>query len=121
MKCPDCGNELNGKEICGKCGREIKARQQDIEVEYKEFKISEFLEIRKVQQQLPAKDSSETLSSVVFEQESGPSDKYSGRQMQQTMPAEKGKKNKFLVFTVVTLIILAAIIGAVYITHFFFR
>ena len=47
MKCPDCGTELHGKDICSKCGKKIELQQKDVEVEYKEFTLSEFLEIRK--------------------------------------------------------------------------
>jgi hypothetical protein len=47
MKCPDCGTELHGKDRCSKCGKKIELPQKDVEVEYKEFTLSEFLEIRK--------------------------------------------------------------------------
>jgi hypothetical protein len=47
MKCPDCGAELHGKDRCSKCGKKIELPQKDVEVEYKEFTLSEFLEIRK--------------------------------------------------------------------------
>lgn len=47
MKCPDCGTELHGKDRCSKCGKKIELSQKDVEVEYKEFQLSEFLEIRK--------------------------------------------------------------------------
>ena len=50
MKCPQCGNELSGTMICSKCGGKVKIPGRDIEVEYKEFTVSEFLEIRKKQQ-----------------------------------------------------------------------
>jgi hypothetical protein len=47
MKCPDCGTDLQGKDRCSKCGKKIELHQKDVEVEYKEFTLSEFLEIRK--------------------------------------------------------------------------
>jgi len=47
MKCPDCGSELDGNSACSNCGLERKSCEQDIEIEYKEFPKSEFLEIRK--------------------------------------------------------------------------
>jgi ribosome assembly protein YihI (activator of Der GTPase) len=47
MKCPDCGTDLHGKDRCSKCGKKIELPQKDVEVEYKEFTLSEFLEIRK--------------------------------------------------------------------------
>jgi hypothetical protein len=50
MKCPSCGNELRGNGLCSTCGEKGKVPGRDIEVEYKEFKVSEFLEIRKTHQ-----------------------------------------------------------------------
>jgi DNA-directed RNA polymerase subunit RPC12/RpoP len=47
MKCTRCGTELKNKEVCPRCGGKIAS--QDVEVEYKDFKISEFLEIRRKQ------------------------------------------------------------------------
>ncbi len=46
MKCPHCSADLNGKDICGTCGRKIE-QAPEIEVEYKDFKLSEYLEIRR--------------------------------------------------------------------------
>jgi hypothetical protein len=59
MQCPHCGNELSGEMLCGKCGRKVSPPKRDIEVEYKEFKVSEFLEIRKSQQESRAEGTSE--------------------------------------------------------------
>ena len=53
MQCPHCGNELSGATLCSKCGRKVSLPKRDIEVEYKEFKVSELLEIRKSQQASP--------------------------------------------------------------------
>jgi hypothetical protein len=47
MKCPDCGSELNENNVCSKCGINVESHEQEIEIEYKEFPKSEFLEIRK--------------------------------------------------------------------------
>ncbi|MCL5024665.1 MAG: hypothetical protein M1497_15125 [Nitrospirae bacterium] len=46
MKCPRCGAEVKGQDVCGGCGKKFERPRGDIEVEYKDFKISEFLEIR---------------------------------------------------------------------------
>jgi hypothetical protein len=59
MQCPHCGNELSGATLCSKCGRKVSPPKRDIEVEYKEFKVSELLEIRKSQQASPDKGTSE--------------------------------------------------------------
>jgi uncharacterized Zn finger protein (UPF0148 family) len=45
MKCPHCGADLKRKDLCGNCGRKIE-QAPEIEVEYKDFKVSEYLEIR---------------------------------------------------------------------------
>lgn len=45
MKCPDCGKELNGNNVCTKCGKKAEPSPEDIEVRYKEFPKSELLEI----------------------------------------------------------------------------
>lgn len=47
MKCPECGHELNGKNTCEYCGKAEPSTEEDIQVEYKEFPVSEYLEIRK--------------------------------------------------------------------------
>ncbi len=46
MKCPVCGADMRGDTVCLKCGNEAASSQDEIQVEYKDFKISEFLEIR---------------------------------------------------------------------------
>jgi hypothetical protein len=45
--------------LCSKCGRKVSSPKRDIEVEYKEFTVSEFLEIRKSQQESRAEGASE--------------------------------------------------------------
>jgi len=47
MKCPDCSSELDENNICSNCGMTVERHEQEIEIEYKEFPKSEFLEIRK--------------------------------------------------------------------------
>jgi ribosomal protein L32 len=51
MKCPFCGKEGISHTTCSKCGKNISPPPEEIEVEYKEFTLSEFLEIRKKQEQ----------------------------------------------------------------------
>lgn len=46
MKCPVCGYELDEKNRCKKCGIIANKPPKNVEVEYKEFPKSEFLEIR---------------------------------------------------------------------------
>jgi|YelNatPaOPRAMG01_1025707.scaffolds.fasta_scaffold03989_14 predicted amidophosphoribosyltransferase len=49
MICPYCGNKIkDNSNVCGACGKEIKGSTgEKIEVEYKEFKVSELLEIHR--------------------------------------------------------------------------
>ena len=37
MKCPYCGAVLNGRNICGGCGKKIEIPRQEVEIEYKEY------------------------------------------------------------------------------------
>jgi len=46
MKCPRCDADITGNRKCGKCGLDFAESQKEIEVEYKDFKTSELLEIR---------------------------------------------------------------------------
>lgn len=46
MKCPICNFELDEKNKCKKCGMTVSDISKNVEVEYKEFPKSEFLEIR---------------------------------------------------------------------------
>ena len=46
MKCPSCGADMKGNTVCSSCGKSIEDLSHGIEVEYKDFKVSELLEIR---------------------------------------------------------------------------
>ncbi|MEW5818316.1 MAG: hypothetical protein AB1798_23375 [Spirochaetota bacterium] len=46
MKCGKCGADLNGNKICRNCGAIAPAHEEEFEIEYKDFKTSELLEIR---------------------------------------------------------------------------
>ncbi len=72
MKCPDCGRELDGKDICSQCGKKIEATEEDIKVAYKEFPKSEFLEILAKLQKTDA-DSAEAVAKEDLEQKKEPS------------------------------------------------
>ncbi len=45
MKCPYCGEETQAEKACDKCGRDLEPNK-GLEIEYKEFKISELLDIK---------------------------------------------------------------------------
>ena len=46
MKCPRCDTDITDKRECSKCGLDVAGSQDEIEVEYKDFKTAELLEIR---------------------------------------------------------------------------
>ena len=46
MKCPRCDTDIDDKKKCTNCGLDVAGPQEEIEVEYKDFKTSELLEIR---------------------------------------------------------------------------
>ena len=46
MRCAACGAGMEGKTECAKCGSKATNPADNLEVHYKEFKMSEFLEIR---------------------------------------------------------------------------
>lgn len=45
MKCPRCGEEISSGKVCDRCGEEMPSKE-NMEVEYKEFKVTELLDIR---------------------------------------------------------------------------
>ena len=45
MKCPHCGRETKGKETCEHCGKSFAAGGE-VEVSYKDFKVTELLDIK---------------------------------------------------------------------------
>lgn len=49
MKCPKCGKETKNRKKCDKCGFVLNSNKSNdkFEVKYKEFKVSELLEIHK--------------------------------------------------------------------------
>jgi len=53
LKCPRCDAHISGQMKCSKCGLNVADYQKEIEVEYKDFKTSEFLEIRQKKHSVP--------------------------------------------------------------------
>jgi hypothetical protein len=68
MKCPDCGKELNEKNVCTQCGKKAEASAEDIEVRYKEFPKSELLEIH-AKALKPGADGNEVPAEVALEKQ----------------------------------------------------
>jgi hypothetical protein len=129
MKCPYCGNELNGKELCSGCGRKVKIPKQDIEVEYKEFPVSEFLEIRKRHQTSQGKEKDESTredlrkqeSSYETERERPAPVQETKNSIQKTGPVEHDNKKKPFSTVIIILLIIAVIIGGYYFWESWFR
>ncbi len=54
MKCPSCGADMKEPTVCNLCGRKIGDTPPGIEVEFKDFKLSELLEIRSRHRRAPS-------------------------------------------------------------------
>jgi len=106
MKCPFCGQESSAGEISNHCGKKMNKPAGDVEIEYKEFTLSEFLEIRKKQEQPGEQGFRRARSSLPDQRGTSPLRK-------QNRHEETGKHRKY--------VILIAIIGftAVIIGGFF--
>jgi len=126
MKCPDCGTELHEKDRCSKCGKKIELPQKDVEVEYKEFTLSEFLEIRK------KPDVSGSDTDISTPEETKQQEAFHETASKIPLPAkgseikaENGKtekRNKKLFPAVILFLLIAAfIITAFFIIKFLFR
>lgn len=116
MQCPHCGNEVNGAMPCSKCGGKVSLPKRDIEVEYKEFKVSEFLEIRKSQQESRAEGTSEPGT----EQKGGPVSLQPPANMTGKRAPGRGTKKLLIAFLLI-LIIFAVMAGAYYLLRFLFQ
>lgn len=132
MRCPDCSAVLDGKDICGECGKKIEMPGQEVEIEYKEFKISEFLEIRKKQERshtgtVPekAKKDFKNIRGKSYGP-SGPSgsefreNKYTGTVKEQMDPPARNNLFLIIVLIIVMITVIAAVMaGAFYLPRFF--
>jgi hypothetical protein len=115
MQCPHCGNEVSGEMYCSKCGRKVSPPKRDIEVEYKEFKVSEFLEIRKPQQESQGEETSETGT----EQKGGPFSLQPPANMTGKPAPGRGTKRLLIAFLLI-LIFFGLVAGAYYFLRFLF-
>jgi hypothetical protein len=113
MQCPHCGNEVTGAMLCSKCGRKVIPPKRDIEVEYKEFKVAELLEIRKPQS--PDKGTSEPGTV----KKSDPFSLKSPAKITGKPTPGKGKKRLLIAFSLI-LILFGLVAGAYYFLHFLF-
>ncbi|MBM4147264.1 MAG: hypothetical protein FJ240_13500 [Nitrospira sp.] len=121
MKCPDCGAELHGKNRCSKCGKKVELPQKDVEVEYKEFTLSEFLEIRKK----PGVSGSDAETSTLEENKQQKAFNETATKI--PLPAKVSeikaeKRNKKLFPAVILFLLIAAsVAGAFFLIKYLFR
>lgn len=128
MKCPYCGNKLDEKNVCSRCGKKIDIPKHELEVEYKDFKVSELLEIRK-KQKTQTKEVGETAlqdrnkqkksydpAGVRFE-----NDEKVEIKTQRARPVTKDNKKKTAVTVILMLLALAVITGTYYLLSFLFQ
>ncbi|MDH4232160.1 MAG: hypothetical protein OEW04_09035 [Nitrospirota bacterium] len=98
MKCPRCGADIAGQKVCGNCGTNGVDDRMDIEVQYKDFKTSELLEIRQIKHPAPP-----------FEE--------TNAEGEQTEIFHRAKKRSFPVLAI-ALLILALITGAFFVIRY---
>ena len=117
MKCPHCGNESNRKDACSRCGEKMEMPEQTIEVEYKEFKVSEFMEIRKKRKNSGKGTGKELTEGAGAEEEYDRTAGKAGIPAAHVLLRQKGKRRIFFI-AVLVLVILAVIRGAYYLLRF---
>ncbi|MEW6419593.1 MAG: hypothetical protein AB1480_16015 [Nitrospirota bacterium] len=130
MKCPSCGNELEEKNICSRCGKKVDIPEQEWEIEYKEFKISELLEIRKKRKKSHANEAGETALDENKKQKYF-SETISARHELNKKPkilkqearriTHDKRKNFIIIAAIVILLILSFIGGAYYFLRLLFQ
>ena len=98
MKCPRCDADLSTQKKCGKCGFNIADSRDELEVEYKDFKTSELLEIRRKKQTAPPVEEDQYGADAVKSE------------IPTATPLLEAKKSSFPILTFVVLI-LALLIG----------
>lgn len=102
MKCPQCKEEVSPGETCARCGSAAGSSDEGIQVEYKDFKGAELLDIKMPGQPAPGRP-------PVSPGAIGPPPKESDvRQVKVSPPADKPGANKPLIIAVVTAAVLSA-------------
>jgi hypothetical protein len=114
MNCPYCGNELSGKDVCARCGKKTEMPKPKVEVEYKEFKVSEFLEIRQKQEVLQAEKESSGSTETDFRVKREDVTK-------ETRPDVKREKRNVFLIAAIILVIITAMAGTWYLLRFFLK
>lgn len=108
MKCPRCDADISTQKKCSKCGFIVDDNQDELEVEYKEFKTSELLEIRRKKHITPP-----GAETKIFMEQHGEDGIKRERPEDSSLEA---KKNSFPILAVIALI-LAVIIGGLFLVR----
>jgi len=109
MKCPSCNADLSAQKKCSKCGFNAADNRDELEVEYKDFKTSELLEIRHKKQTAP-----QVAETKIYTEQSGEGGLE--REPSTATPPLKTKKSSLPILAAVGLI-LALIIGAFFLVR----
>ena len=105
MKCPQCGEETPPGKTCGRCGTALPP-QKDVEVEYREFRVSEVLDIRMVKNGGGTSAGEDALSKEGSAEDASPAEAKLG-----------GRKSR--IFIIAAIVIALVIIGGLYLAGFF--
>ncbi len=103
MKCPECGKEISSGKVCDKCGDAVQPH--GVEVEYKEFKISELLDIRMARK-------AGTVRAGRKDEKAPPLSRKETRAIKAPGTEEKsGQKTSLIVIMALIIVVLTAIFG----------
>ena len=108
MKCPRCNADMTEQGKCSACGFTVADNRKELEVEYKDFKTSELLEIRQKRHAAPSGEETK-----IFREPSGGKDM---KRESTSEPSLKDTKSFFPIFAVIGLV-LALIIGGFFLVR----
>ena len=111
MKCPRCNADMSTQKKCSKCGYNVAGNQDELEVEFKDFKTSELLEIRHKKQTM----SPDAETKAIMNQ----SGEDAIKSEIPVNPSPETKKRPLHVLTIVVLI-LALITGGIFLVRLLF-
>jgi hypothetical protein len=109
MKCPRCDADISTQKKCSKCGFIIADDPDGLEVEYKDFKTSELLEIRQKKQ-----TTSQGAETIIFREQP---EEDGIKKQTPANPSLEAKKRSSPILAVV-LLILALIICGLFLVRF---
>lgn len=108
MECPSCGEEIKAGKECQECGKRA-VPPKEMEIQYKEFKVSELLDIR-MTSHVPSRDGMERLGPVP---EKGIGSNRAGQ------AGKKPSAQKDLLIVIAVIVLFAAVAGF-YLLRFLF-